>query len=429
MNRVLIRPILKKNPYELFNGKKPNINHLRVFGCSCFVLNNGKENLGKFDEKADLGIFIGYSLTSHAYRIYNKRLMTVEELVHVVFDGVDHRNIQIPKTRAKEDEQSISLEKLEICAEKQPVDSQKQPIEILQQSELPKEWRVPKDLHTTFVSQIVPKSIDEALKDEKWVEAMHEELNQFARNEVFRNKLDEDGVITGNKARLVAKGYNQEEGIDYGETFAPVARLDAVRLLLDFAYKTLFIKKSNSEIILVQIYVANIIFGATQDRLCEEFVAAMKDSDFAGCKLDRKSTSGTFHLLGSSLISWHNKKQAYVTLSTAEAEYIAVGSCCAQILWLKQQLADFGLKISKVSFMCDNTSAINLTKNQIQHSRTKHIEIRHHFIRDHVNNGNCEVKFVETILQLADIFTKPLPKERFFFLRNELGILDLNNLS
>jgi len=149
------------------------------------------------------------------------------------------------------------------------------------------------------------------------------------------------------------------------------------------------------------------------------------DSNFAGCKLDRKSTSGTCHLLGSSLISWHSKKQACVALSTAEAEYIAAGSCCAQILWLKQQLADFGLKISKVPLMCDNTSAINLTKNQIQHSRTKHIEIRHHFIRDHVN----KVKFVETKLQLADIFTKPLPKERSFFLRNELGILDLNNLS
>ena len=153
------------------------------------------------------------------------------------------------------------------------------------------------------------------------------------------------------------------------------------------------------------------------------------DSDFAGCKLDRKSTSGTCHLLGSSLISWHSKKQACVALSTAEAEYIAAGSCCAQILWLKQQHADFGLQISKVPLMCDNTSAINLTKNQIQHSRTNHIEIRHHFIRDHVSNGDCEVKFIETKLQLADIFTKPLPKERFFFLRNELGILDLQNLS
>jgi len=90
MNRVLIRSILKKTPYELFNGRKPNIRHLKLFGCRCFILNNGKENLGKFDEKADNGIFIGYSSTSHAYRVYNKRLMNVEESVHVVFDETNH---------------------------------------------------------------------------------------------------------------------------------------------------------------------------------------------------------------------------------------------------------------------------------------------------------------------------------------------------
>jgi len=79
MNRVLIRPILKKNPYELFNGRKPNIVQLKMFGCKCYILNNGKENLIKFDEKADTGIFLGYSLSSHAYRVYKKRLMTVEK--------------------------------------------------------------------------------------------------------------------------------------------------------------------------------------------------------------------------------------------------------------------------------------------------------------------------------------------------------------
>ena len=216
------------------------------------------------------------------------------------------------------------------------------------------------------------------------------------------------------------------------------------------------IKKSNAEIILVQIYVYDIIFGATQDSLCEEFVAAMKGefemsmmgelSFFLGSQV-KQTKDGIFlcqskyckEILkkfemesckeASTPISWHSKKQACVALSTAEAEYIVAGSCCAHILWLKQQLADFGLQISKLPLMCDNTSAINLTKNQIQHSRTKHIEIRHHFIRDHVNNGNCEVKFVETKLQLVNIFTKPLPKERFFFLRNGLGILDFNNLS
>jgi len=109
-----------------------------------------------------------------------------------------------------------------------------------------------------------------------------------------------------------------------------------------------------------------------------------------------------------------------VALSTAEAEYIAVGSCCAQTLWMKQQLSDFGLNLSKIPLLCDNTSAINLTKNPVQHSRTKHIEIRHHFIRDHVTNGDCEIQFVSTENQLANLFTKPLSKERFNFLRNEL---------
>ncbi|XP_068486649.1 secreted RxLR effector protein 161-like [Phaseolus vulgaris] len=86
------------------------------------------------------------------------------------------------------------------------------------------------------------------------------------------------------------------------------------------------------------------------------------DSDFVLCNLDREKTSGTCHLLGSSLISWHSKKQASVAFSIAEAEYIVVGSCCAQILWIKQQLEDFGLKVNKVPLLCDNTSAINLTK-------------------------------------------------------------------
>jgi len=85
MNRVLIRPILKKTPYELFNGRKLNIGHLKVFDCKCYIVNNGKENLGKFDEKTDNGIFLSYSLTSHAYRVYNKRLMTVEESIHMLY--------------------------------------------------------------------------------------------------------------------------------------------------------------------------------------------------------------------------------------------------------------------------------------------------------------------------------------------------------
>jgi len=91
LNRVLIRPILKKTPYELFKGRKPNISHFRVFGCKCFILNNGTYNLSKFESKADEGIFLGYSSQSHAYKAYNKRTMLIEETVHITFDKTNQK--------------------------------------------------------------------------------------------------------------------------------------------------------------------------------------------------------------------------------------------------------------------------------------------------------------------------------------------------
>ena len=112
-------------------------------------------------------------------------------------------------------------------------------------------------------------------------------------------------------------------------------------------------------------------------------------------------------------MSWHSKKQNSVALSTAEAKYIAAGLGCAQVLWMKQTLSDFGLTYSHVPIKCDNTSAISISKNLVQHSRTKHIEIRHHFLRDHAQKGDITLDFVRTEDQLADIFTKPLNENQF----------------
>ena len=153
------------------------------------------------------------------------------------------------------------------------------------------------------------------------------------------------------------------------------------------------------------------------------------DSDYAGCKVDRKSTTGTCQFLGRSLVSWSSKKQNSVALSTAEAEYVAAGSCCAQLLWMRQTLSDFGCEFSKIPLLCDNESAIKLANNPVQHSRTKHIDIRHHFLRDHEAKGDIALCHVGTEKQLADIFTKPLDEQRFCSLRSELNILDSRNLA
>jgi hypothetical protein len=111
------------------------------------------------------------------------------------------------------------------------------------------------------------------------------------------------------------------------------------------------------------------------------------DADYAGCNLDRKRTSETCQFLGRSLVSWTSKKQNSIALSTVEAEYIAAGHCCAQLLWMRQILSDYGYKLSKVSLLCDHENAIRMMDTPVEHSRTKHIDIRYHFLRDHQQKG------------------------------------------
>ncbi|GJW91969.1 retrovirus-related pol polyprotein from transposon TNT 1-94 [Tanacetum coccineum] len=471
-----------------------------------------------------------------------------------------------------------------------------------------------------FVSSVEPKNIKEAIQDESWTMAMQEELNQFKTNDVwclvpppknqtiigtkwvFKNKLDENGVVSRNKARLVAQGYNQQEGIDFDETYAPVARLESIRILLAYACahdfklfqmdvksaflngfineevyvaqppgfvdfekpnhvfklkkalyglkqapkawydrlkaflldhmytmglvdNTLFTKKKDSHIIIVQIYVDDIIFGSTCQDLCDDFSKIMHDefemsmmgelnfflglqikqledgiffnqskyvkemlkkfglenakpiktpmssetkltrdeegepidntkyrgmigsllyltasrpdimfsvclcarfqeapktshleavkrifryikgtshlglwypkgtgletivyadSDHAGDYVDRKSTSGVCTFVGCCLTSWMSKKQTALAISTTEAEYVSAEKACQQALWMKQALVDYEVKLNDVPVLCDNKGAIDLSKNPVLHSRTKHIEIRHHFLRDNV---------------------------------------------
>jgi hypothetical protein len=151
------------------------------------------------------------------------------------------------------------------------------------------------------------------------------------------------------------------------------------------------------------------------------------DADYAGCKLDRKSTSGTCLFLGRSLVSWASKKQNSVALSTAKAEYIATSHCCAQLFWMRQTLGDYGYKLSKVPLLCDNESAIRMADNPVEHSRTKHIYIQYHFLRDHQQKGDIDIAYVNTHNQLADTFTKPLDEKTFSKLRNGLNILDSQN--
>ncbi|GJV72142.1 hypothetical protein Tco_1492137 [Tanacetum coccineum] len=150
------------------------------------------------------------------------------------------------------------------------------------------------------------------------------------------------------------------------------------------------------------------------------------DADHAGCQDTRRSTSGSMQLLGDRLVSWSSKKQKSTTISNIEAEYIALSGCCTQILWMRSQLTDYGLGFNKIPLYCDNKSAIALCCNNVQHSRSKHIDIRYHFIKEQVENRVVELYFVRIEYQLAEIFTKALGRERLDFLINKLGMRSMS---
>ncbi|GJQ95346.1 retrovirus-related pol polyprotein from transposon TNT 1-94 [Tanacetum coccineum] len=270
--------------------------------------------------------------------------------------------------------------------------------------------------------------------------SMQKELNKFERLEVwelvpppdkvmvitlkwiYKVKLDELGGIIKNKARLVARGYRQEKGIDFKESFAQVARLDAIQIFLAYAAHMNMIefsKETVDPILFIRIQGKDILLYPKDSSIA---LTAYADADHAGCQDTRRSTSGSMQLLGDRLVSWSSEKQKSAAISSTKAEYIALSGCCAQVLWIRSQLTDYGLGFNKIPMYCDNKIAIALCCNNVQHSRSKHIDIRFHFIKEQVKNRVVELYFINMEYQLADNFTKALARERIEFLINKLGM-------
>ncbi|GJT55160.1 retrovirus-related pol polyprotein from transposon TNT 1-94 [Tanacetum coccineum] len=203
---------------------------------------------------------------------------------------------------------------------------------------------------------------------------------------LWEKQKDEDQTVIRNKARLVAKGYAQEEGIDFEESFALVARLEAVRIFVAYA-----------------AHKGTINMGLWYPKDSGFELTAFLNVDHAGCIDTHKSTFGGIQFL-------------------AEAEYVALSASCAQVMWMRTQLRDYGFTYNKIPLYCDSQLAIAISYNPVQHSRTKHIHTRYHFIKEQVENGIIELYFVRTEYQLADMFTKALPEDRFQYLVRRIGM-------
>nr|GEY62714.1 integrase, catalytic region, zinc finger, CCHC-type, peptidase aspartic, catalytic [Tanacetum cinerariifolium] len=281
-NRSIIHKRFDKTPYELMNKRKPNIKFFRVFECRCYLLND-YEDVGKLKAKGDIGVFVEYSKESDAFRIYNKR------------------------TR---ESSSSSLND----------DVQQSPEEVI----LPQR-------NTQSISNNMIPNVDEA-------STSHNVFNKRLEDAYFDK--DESSLVIRNKARLVAVGYSQQEGIDYDETFAPVARIEAIRLFLAYAaHKDFTVFQMDVKITFLNGLLKEEVYvgqppGLWYPKDSGFDLTAYSDADHAGCHLDQK-----------------------------KSEYVAVFSSCAQVLWMRTQLTNYGFFYDKVSIYCDSKSAIAISCN------------------------------------------------------------------
>nr|GEX64264.1 retrotransposon protein, putative, Ty1-copia subclass [Tanacetum cinerariifolium] len=369
-------------------------------------------------------------------------------------------------------------------------------------------------MYALTVSTMEPKNVKKAMTNPAWIESMQDELLQFKKMDVwvlvptpynispltlkwiFKNRHDEEQTVIRNKSRLVVRGYCQEEGLDFEESFAPVARMEAIRIFLAYDahksftvlqmdVKTAFLHGSLKEDVYVcqpdgfidvdhpsHVYkLKKALYGLKQaprawyDELSKFLLQnqffkgtidpmlfirrfdndiLVRNDVFLGLQVNQ-SPCGIFinqsnYVLeiltkygmescdpfGEKLVSWSSKKQDCTTLSTAEAKYVSLSTCCAQVLWIRTQLTDYGFHFKKIPIYCDSKSAIAISCNPVQHSRTKHIAVRYHFIKEHVEKGTIELYFVKMDYQLADIFTKALSADRFNYLVRRLGMCSLS---
>ncbi|GKV20502.1 hypothetical protein SLEP1_g30621 [Rubroshorea leprosula] len=676
LNRCTTKVVENKTLIELWSGRKPSVHHLKVFGSIAFAhVHDGKRT--KLDDKCKKYVFVGYDYRTKGYRLYDPEGGKAVINRDVDFDEEamwdwksQEENYEFLPSFAEEDDEEERQEIITPPASpsrgeiSSPEGSSSEgPLRTRRLSDIYQETEEIEETNdvTLFClfADIEPINFNEAAKDEKWRKAMDEEMNAIKRNDtwelvtlpqghaaigvkwVFKEKKNSKGEVERYKARLMAKGHKQQHGIDYEEVFAPVARLETIRLIISLAAQNkwkifqmdvksafingsleeevcvqqplgyvvkgeekkvlklkkalsglkqaprawncridryfqengfvkcpyeyaLYVKVSNGGILIVCLYVDDLIFTGNNPRMFEEFKRAMSnefemtniglmsyylgievkqmeegifisqenyvrevlkrfnmsnckpmntpiasgiklskfeeggsvdatlfrnlvgslryltctrldilfrvglvsryleapatvhlkaakrilryikgtidfglnyfasndftlrgfsDSDWAGDIDDRKSTTGCVFYMGDTAITWSSKKQPTVTLSTCEAECVALNSCVTHAVWLRNLLKELHVtQEGPTEIYVDKKSSIALAKNPQFHERSKHIDTRYHYVRQCVEDKVVQLIFVKSHNQMADILTKALKFDDFKKLRSCLGV-------
>ncbi|KAI3784071.1 hypothetical protein L1987_43163 [Smallanthus sonchifolius] len=355
----------------------PNLEYLLPFGNPCTLL-KVRDVSTKFSAKAIEGIFLGYVANSPTKRVYNKE--TRQDAQNSGFLPTAVPQSYVPSTSAPDPNVAS-------CSGTQESDSEDDNGEIPTNldSEIPVNHDMSYQSDTTQVD-VLPVPEVASIKELK-----AHPITNIIRN--LRYGVQTRSIIENTCLYTCIK--------DTGVLDIPSKNK---RASFDCSKENLSLSERKTKIETMFPHGSNFEFNA------------YTDSDFGGCCLDRKSTTGGCKFLGNRLVSWQCKKQTTVSISTCEAEYIVAVSWCSLILWTQHQLRDYGLNFTGTPMFIDNNARMSITNNPVKHSKTKHIEIRYHFIRDCVDKKLIELVKVHTYDNFADLFTKAFDRTRFEFL-------------
>nr|GEV13013.1 Gag-Pol polyprotein [Tanacetum cinerariifolium] len=429
-------PVSRLEAVRLFVVRKPSVKFFHIFSSLCYIIRI-RENLNKMKEKASdhvsSDLVPQYLTMALEHASLSPGPQSQENVPHLAETLITSNDLDL----------LFSLMFDELLNGTTPVVSKSC---VVTTTDAPKQRQTTKHNSIYFnnrygeicmfaltVSRTEPKNIKEAMADSAWIEAMQEEIHQLERLDIWelvdrplcknvinmkwlwKNKCDEENIVIRNKARLVAKGYGQQKGVDFEESFAPVARLEADRLFIVYAAHKSF-----------PVYQMDVKKTFPNGSLKEEVYVNQLDGF-----VDPHHADKVYHLkkalygIKQAPRAWYDELSNY--LVSKEAEYGSLSACYAQVLWMRTQLTDYGFHFDKISMYCDSKAAIAISCNPVQHSRTKHIDVRYHFIKEKVEKGIVELFFVETGYQLADLFTKALHVERFQYLVRRLGMRCLSS--
>ncbi|GKC40579.1 retrovirus-related pol polyprotein from transposon TNT 1-94 [Tanacetum coccineum] len=433
-NRSIIVKRHRKTAYDVFRGRSHDISYFHVFGCPMHI-HNHRDHLGKFNEKADDGFFLGYSLVAKAFRDFvspkDPHKWSREkhiELVNIIGEplaGITTRS------RVKDSDVASAHECLYVnfLSKMEP----KKLIEALEEEGL-EAIRIFLAYATYMDFMVYQMDMKSAFLNGKISEEVY--VQQPPRFETVNFAIMSDfkgiSICQEKYVKDLLKKYDLNDSASVKCPMLPLNNLGSDELGVS-VNETLFRCMIGSVMYLIASR-PDIRFSTC---LCARYQANPKESHFVAVKRIFRYLKGTPNLgleypkgSGFDLKTYSNSDYAGCNLDRrTEAEYVVVAACCAQVLWIKSQLADYDVLYDKGPIFCDNTSAIAISNNPVLHSRTKHIDIGYHFIRDHILKGDVELHFVPTDLQLADIFTKPLAEPSFTRLVAELGMLNIQNRS